>query len=344
MASADPEFTVIVVAYNPGPDLATCLDALGRQDFRDFEILVVDNGSEDGSVDALSIDHSRCRLIRAGANLGFAAGNNLAAREARGGWLVLLNPDATPDPTWLSEIHAATQRYPGAAMFGSTQLKADDPDRFDGAGDHLHPLGFAWRGGAGDPAEIVDEDAEVFGPCGAAAVYRRDAFETAGGFAESFFCYYEDVDLAARLRLAGEICVQLAGARVRHAGSATAGAGSSFIRYHVARNRIWLFLRCMPGPLLTVLLIPFAAAVIARLFLAIVFCDFPARIRALYHGLGRLGAVWRERRQIQNARRIGTKAFAGMLSWSVGKLILRARDQRPISQAAYRMEGDSDDA
>jgi GT2 family glycosyltransferase len=330
MVSEDPLFTVIIVAYNAGRFLTDCMDALARQTFTDFEVLLVDNGSSDGAVQALDPLDPRVRTISPGVNLGFAAGNNLAAREARGTWLVLLNPDAMAEPDWLARINEAIDRYPGVAMFGSTQLRADDPTILDGAGDHYHPLGLAWRGGAGDPADTVSVDAEVFGPCAAAAIYRRDVFERAGGLAESFFCYYEDVDLAMRLRLAGETCVQLAGARVHHVGSAAAGAGSDFIRYHVTRNRIWTFLRGLPAPLLVLLLPGLMVTLAMRLVLGTVTGDLTIRARAIGAALRRLPPVLRERRDIQRTRRIGTLAMARMMTWSIGKLLLRARDARTL--------------
>ncbi|MBM86217.1 MAG: glycosyl transferase [Rhodospirillaceae bacterium] len=334
MVPIDPEFTVIVVTHNSGSYLARCLDALENQTFREFEILIIDNNSTDGSLDLLSTDCSSCRLIRAIGNLGFAAANNLAAREGRGRWLVLLNPDAFAEPDWLSEIIAAIKRYPGAVMFGSTQIRASEPGVLDGAGDHYHPLGLAWRGGEGEAVECVDQDAEVFGPCGAAAVYERTAFLRHGGFDERLFCYYEDVDLALRMRLAGEVCIQLAGAKVRHVGSGSTGAGSDFIRYHISRNRLWVFIRGMPGPLFFVLLPALVAGVIARLAVSVFTGDFELRVRALRDALSVMPQIWLERRNLQNHREIAVMAFARALTWSVGKLILRARDPRPISPIA----------
>lgn len=330
MASADPEFSVIVVAYKSGRVLSRCLDALDRQSHRDFEVIVVDNGDNDDAIEGLGSRQTSTRLLRPGANLGFAAANNLAAGEARADWLVLLNPDAFARPDWLARISAAIRAYPGVAMFGSTQLRAETPEILDGAGDHYHPLGLAWRGGEGDPAETVDRDAEVFGPCAAAAVYRRDVFERAGGFAERFFCYYEDVDLAFRLRLAGETCVQLAEARVEHLGSTAAGAGSDFIRYHVTRNRVWTFIRCMPGPLLILLAPSLIATLIARLAIAAVTGGLGCRWRAIVDAAKAWPEVMAERRAIQARRRLGAVAVARLMTWSVGKLILRARDPRTL--------------
>lgn len=330
MTSADPQFSIIIVAYNSAPVLARCLSALDRQSHKSFEVLIVDNGANGAAVEEARKRNPDIRVLASEGNIGFAAANNLAAREARADWLVLLNPDAFAHPDWLARIRDAIREYPGATMFGSTQLRADRPEILDGAGDHYHPLGLAWRGGEGDPAETVDRDVEVFGPCAAAAVYRRDAFERAGGFAQRFFCYYEDVDLAFRLRLAGETCVQLADARVDHVGSTTAGAGSDFIRYHVTRNRVWTFLRCMPTALLILLAPPLIASLIARVIIAAISGGLGSRWRAVRDAASALPEVMEERRAIQSERRLGNVAVARLMTWSVGKLILRARDGRSL--------------
>ncbi|MBM3573789.1 MAG: glycosyltransferase family 2 protein, partial [Alphaproteobacteria bacterium] len=248
-----PAVSVLVVNFNAGAYLTRCLRALAAQSFQNFEIILIDNGSTDGSLDqaVAAVPELAARLVveRAGANLGFAAANNRAAGRARAPWLATLNPDAFARPNWLAEMLAAVQRHPDFAMFGSTQLMADCPDIIDGAGDAYHALGIAWRGGFEHPASSLSEEGEVFGPCAAAALYRRDAFVAAGGFDERFYCYHEDVDLAFRLRLTGQRCVQVAAAVVEHVGSGITGRTSDFSVYHGTRNRIWTFVKNMPAAL-----------------------------------------------------------------------------------------------
>ena len=148
----------------------------------------------------------------------------------------------------------ATTRHPDAVMFGSTQIDAADIRRLDGAGDVYHASGLVWRGHHGAPVGSLPPEGEVFAPCAAAALYRRDLFLEAGGFDEGFFCYCEDVDLGFRLRLLGHKCIQVAGARVHHVGSAITGRRSTFATYHSTRNRIWMFVKNMPMALLVPLL------------------------------------------------------------------------------------------
>ncbi|MEX0759656.1 MAG: glycosyltransferase family 2 protein, partial [Tistlia sp.] len=253
-APAAPLVRLVVVAYNSGGDLRRCLDCLLAQSVTALEIVVIDNASTDGAVEALEIADARVTLVRLPANLGFAAANNRAVEDARTPFVALVNPDAFAEPDWLARMLAGAERHPWADMFASVQLKADDPSRLDGLGDCYFAGGVAWRGGFGQPFEPPAADRRVFAPCGAAALFRTTRFRAAGGFDERYFCLLEDVDLAFRLRLLGGDCVLVADALVRHTGSATIGENSDFSLYHLARNQSWVFLKNMPLPLLVPLL------------------------------------------------------------------------------------------
>lgn len=242
-----PRVTVVVVAYQSGGYLQPCIDSLAAQSFADFEAVVVDNASTDGSVDALRPPDARFRVDRAGENLGFAAANNRAVRASAAPYVALLNPDATADPGWLAALVAAVQADPRRASVGSLQVRLEDAGRLDGVGDVWHAAGLAWRAGEGWSADRAPGDGPILGPCGAAALYRREAFLEAGGFEERFFCYCEDVDLALRLRLLGHASWRASAAVVRHAGSAISGRASDFTLFHGHRNRVWTFLRNTPG-------------------------------------------------------------------------------------------------
>ena len=240
----------VVVNWNSGGLLARCLDALGEQTHRPRQVVVVDNASADGS-EAAARGRPGVELVEPGANLGFAAANNRGIERAAGcEWVALLNPDAFPEPGWLESLLAAA-RDGRFSFLASRQLLAEDPTRLDGAGDVYTVAGLAWRRHHGQPAAengLVAE--EVFSPCAAAALYRRDALLEAGGFDEAFFCYFEDVDLAFRLRLLGHRCLYVPGAVVHHVGSALSGRGSAFSVYHGHRNLVWTYWKNMPGRLL----------------------------------------------------------------------------------------------
>ncbi|WP_141400349.1 glycosyltransferase, partial [Magnetospirillum sp. 15-1] len=126
---------VIIVNYNGGDLIGRTLSALAAQTMADFEAVIVDNASTDGSADNLTLPDDRFRLICAGANLGFAAGNNLGARGCTAPWIATLNPDARPRPDWLDQLCRASERHAGVGVFGSTQLLGDDGRLIDGFGD-----------------------------------------------------------------------------------------------------------------------------------------------------------------------------------------------------------------
>jgi GT2 family glycosyltransferase len=337
-----PAICVIVVAYNAGRHLAACIASLQRQRWTDFEAIIVDNGSADGSIKALGPLPVPFRLLPLGANLGFAAANNRGAAASRSPWIALLNPDAVAAPDWLERLMAAARRHPEFVMFGSTQIQLADETRWDGLGDVYHASGIPWRGGFGQRVTGAAPEGEVFGPCAAAALYRRDAFEAAGGFDERFFCYVEDVDLAFRLRLQGHRALQVGSAVVRHAGSATTGRSSDFTLFHGWRNRSWAFVKNMPGPLFWPLL-PLHVATLAGMLLLALLPGSRNRASSCWRGLraavAGLGPIWRSRREIQRRRRSPVARIAGAMSWSPLALLTRRAMLRPLRPSGSGQDG-----
>ena len=327
-----PAVTVIIVNYNAGARLKKSLDHLAAQSFRDFDVIVIDNASTDASLADAKKSAQAFGLIDAGANLGFAAANNRAVKEARGEWLAFLNPDAYPFPDWLAELLAAAARYPDVDAFGSTQLDAADPSRIDGAGDVFHVFGIPYRGHFGWPTAALPPEGECFAPCAAAAMYRRRTFETLGGFDERFFCYGEDVDLGFRLRLAGGRVVQVRAARVLHEGSGVTGRYSDFTVYHGNRNRIWTTYKNMPGAIYWPLFPVHVAVNLYFLARASTNGTAHAYWRALRDGFGRLGEFSDDRRRLQRGRKASLGALARALAWSPLKVSRRAAVIRPMAR------------
>jgi GT2 family glycosyltransferase len=314
---AAPSVTVAIVAYQSGAFLQRCLDALAAQDFKDFEAVVVDNASTDGSIEALRLPDGRFRVLSAGSNLGFAAANNLAAREARGGWLAALNPDTEATPTWLSALMAAAARWRGAAAFGSTQIELRDQTRLDGVGDVWHAAGVAWRARLGRSVAEIPEEGEVFAPCAAAALYRLDVFKALGGFDERYFCYCEDIDYAYRLRLAGFQAVQVKDAVVLHAGSGISGRASEFTLFHGHRNRVWTFAKNTPGLWLP-LLLPWHLAYDVAMWISAArkVQGGKTLARAYLAAWKGLGPVLEDRKRVQSARKVKLSALARVMAWN----------------------------
>jgi GT2 family glycosyltransferase len=310
-----PKATAIIVAYDSGAFLQPCIDALAAQTFEDFEAVIVDNASSDGSVRDLALPDARFRILSAGANMGFAVANNLAASASDAPFLVLLNPDAVAEPDWLATLIATAERAPDIASVGSLQRRLDNPEILDGVGDVWHVAGLAWRAGEGHPAAGAPGDGEIFGPCGAAALYRRAAFQALGGFDERFFCYCEDVDLAFRLRAAGYRSVRASSAVVRHAGSGISGRRSDFTLFHGHRNRIWTFVKNTPGVWFW-LLLPYHLAFNA-LYLASAFKRgiLPPVWRAYVAAAKGLPSIWRSRRAV-GPPRTGFRTMMRSMAWT----------------------------
>lgn len=295
--------TIVVVNFNAGEHLPKCVAALKAQTFRDFEVVLVDNASDDDSIArarAEIADDPRFTVHELDANIGFAAGNNRGAANANGKWIATLNPDAFPQPNWLETLIAATRAHPDIAMFGSMQRMADNPDALDGAGDRYFVAGLPWRDRSPARADRAlaqgQTTFETFSPCAAAALYRLDVFRDAGGFDEAFFCYVEDVDLGFRLRRRGHDCRQVTNAVVDHVGGgAGGGQRSDFARYHGTRNLIWCFRKNMPTALLVLLLPVHALALILLLCVALLQGSGPAVARGIRDALKGIGDIPRDR-------------------------------------------------
>jgi len=240
--------TVVIVNWNSGVVLSKCLTHLLNQTHPPRQILIIDNGSQDSSLQSIT-ENEQIKIHRLGKNLGFAAANNFAFSLCNTKYIALLNPDAFPDHEWLECLIAAAISYPEISAFASLQLCDDNPDLLDGAGDSYHVSGLVWRDRHRTSMLPSDKlNRPVFSPCAAAAMYSLQAIIEVGGFDEDFFCYVEDVDLGFRLRLAGHTAILVGNAIVRHIGSAsTGGKHSNFCIYQGHRNLVWTYIKNMPG-------------------------------------------------------------------------------------------------
>jgi GT2 family glycosyltransferase len=302
---------VIIVNWNAGELLARALRSVERQSRPADRVIVVDNASTDGSLEAARPHLERTELIRLHENAGFARANNLAMTAARDcDAIALLNPDAFAEPGWLAALIEAADSAPDAAGFASRMLLDSAPDYLDGIGDTYHVSGRAWRRGHGIRDGLwAASDAEVFAPCAAAALYRRAAVEEVGGFDERYFCYFEDVDLGFRLRLRGYRSVYVYRAVVRHVSSALSGYRSDFAVYHGERNAVWTFVKNMPAPLFWLYLPQHLALNLAALAYYPLRRQGQAAWRAKLDAVRGLGAVLRDRRAVQRDRRAGSRAL-----------------------------------
>lgn len=316
-AAGTARVTVVIVNFNGGANVVRCLESLAAQTVPPERIVLVDNASSDGSLIA-------CReLVAAGGplagrttidalpdNVGFAAGTNRGLAAADTEFVALLNPDAFPEPGWLGALLAAARQHPDAAAFGSRQMLAGTPDRLDGVGDVYHISGLSWRAGHGCRMTAADaQDGEIFSACAAAALYRRAAFDEVGGFDEDFFCYFEDVDLGFRLRLAGYGARYVSNAVVSHVGGGSQGGDrNDFAGFHGHRNLVWCFVKNMPPPLLWACLPAHLLQSIVILAVSVTRGEFRGIVKAKWHALIGLPKCWRKRQFVQAKNRVSATA------------------------------------
>ena len=331
---------VIIVNWNGGDCLSRCLACLAAQQVLPTRIVVIDNGSVDGSAEAAQHlaqqdDRLAPRIMfsMAGENLGFAAANNRAVALCDTEFVALLNPDAFPEPGWLGALLAAARQHPDAAAFGSRQMLAGTPDRLDGVGDVYHISGLSWRAGHGCRMTAADaQDGEIFSACAAAALYRRAAFDEVGGFDEDFFCYFEDVDLGFRLRLAGYGARYVSNAVVSHVGGGSQGGDrNDFAGFHGHRNLVWCFVKNMPSPLFWACLPAHLLQSIVILAVSMTRGEFRGIVKAKWHAFIGLPKCWRKRQFVQAKNRVSATAVWRSLDKSLcrRRCLARQTGSRP---------------
>ncbi len=209
----------------------------------------MDDASTDNSVAFVAEQYPEVKIVQLARNSGLAVGCNAGARAARGELLVMLNNDTEVEPGWLAALVEAATANPQAGAVASKMLLFDRRDTLHNAGDLMGADGIprnrgVWERDTGQ----YDAHPQIFGGCGGGVMYRRAAWEQAGGFDERLFMYLEDVDLAWRLQLAGWGAVFAPAARLYHHLSAT--GGGVLASYYVGRNTIWVIAKDMPGPLI----------------------------------------------------------------------------------------------
>lgn len=304
---SSPFASVLTLSWNNAAHLQKCLDCLTKQTFRDFEVIIVDNGSTEASDVILQNNQVglSLRVESLGKNKGFAAANNIGAHLARAKWLALLNADAFPEPDWLENLMHAAEKNPDFSSFSSRQIQATARDLLDGAGDAYHITGLAWRRYYNRAVQEYGQQKEdVFSACPAAALYSRESFLHVGGFDEDYFSYFEDVDLGFRLRLNGEKCLYVPDAVVHHVGSASTSKRSDFSVYYGYRNLIWTFVKNMPSPLIWIFLPMHLAAMLFFATYLTLRGQGKAIWKAIFDALLGLPRMLEKRRAIQKNKRI----------------------------------------
>ena len=242
-------FSVIIPSWNGVELLPTCLNSLRAQTYADFEVLVVDSASTDGSVSLIQRDYPEAQVVVLTENRGFTGAANAGIARAKGQLVALLNQDVEVDSRWLEVMAHTVRSHPDAGAIACKIMLFDQRDHFHSAGDNYRADGIPVNRGVWHKDEgQYDSEAEVFAACGGAAAYRRDCLDEVGWFDESFFMYLEDVDLAWRQQLAGWRTIFAPRAVAFHHLSASGGGVTA--SYYTGRNTVYVIVKNLPGPLL----------------------------------------------------------------------------------------------
>ncbi len=241
--------TVVIPNYNGIKFIEECLKALENQDMEaeEYDIIVVDNGSEDGSCQLVEELFPGIRVIPLKTNTGFCHAVNVGIQATETPYVILLNNDTKVSPGFVRVLCQGIEARPAAFGISASMRMWDQPDLIDDAGDRYCVLGWAYARGKGQPATKYDKRVEIFSACGGASIYRKSVFDEIGLFDESHFAYLEDLDIGYRARIHGYRSFYEPGAEVVHYGSASSGS-----RYNpwktklAAANSIYVIAKNMP--------------------------------------------------------------------------------------------------
>jgi GT2 family glycosyltransferase len=329
-----PMISVIIVNYNGKHLLEECLHSLTEQVFKDFEVILVDNASSDGSVEFVRAAFPKVRVVVERENRGYGGGNNAGIRVSKGKYVVFLNNDTKADSRWLTELFAAAEKDERIGMFASRIMNYYDPGIIDNTGLLMYRDGIArGRGRLERHSGKYAKKDEVFFPSGCAGMYRRNMLDEVGFFDEDFFLYLEDIDIGLRAQLAGWRCLYVPDAVVYHKYSATVGPFSPSKAYLVERNRLWIVFKYFP---VSMAIMSFWYALLRYLVQAYgvvagkgagsrlareqsVLTGIKVLVKAYIDGFGRLGHMLAKRKEIMTLKKISTSDMRGLFrSFSIG--------------------------
>jgi GT2 family glycosyltransferase len=321
---------IVVVAHDSAAALPATLASVRGQMAEGDELVVVDNGSADGSAEVAR----EWATVLERENLGFAAGCHEGAGATTAATLLFLNPDAVPADGCLDELRLAGDRFP---RWGAWQALVTLPggELVNSAGGETHFLGFGWAGGHGSPAAAVTEPRTVAFASGAALCVRREAWDASGGFDPGYFMYGEDLDLGLRLRLAGWESGLVPAARVEHDYEFDKGAYKWF---YLERNRLWTVLSAYPRRLLLLVALPLVGFELALLPAAAMGGWLRPKLRSQWAVLKELPAIVRRRRGVQAGARASAGELAAVLTPALSSPFLpRVPGVEPLLRAYWRL-------
>ena len=315
-----PCVSVIILTWNGRAYLSECLESLAAQSCRDFETILVDNGSTDGSAEYVRGAYPWVRLLELPENVGFAEGNNRGLAMAQGAYVVTLNNDTKAAPEFLAELVRVAESDARIGMVAAKMRNYYQPERLDAVGLKIGTNGLGYNIGIGETDSGQYDDAVIFGPCGGAALYRLEMLDETGFFDADFFAYYEDFDLAWRARLAGWKALAAPRALVYHVHSATGGEMSRFKTYYTHRNKWCVIIKNWPLSLLLKRLPVLLFYDMAALVLAWLKGVGAAAITARFDVVKNMGRLLAQRREVQARKKLSAGEIEKLFSPYEGAL------------------------
>ena len=313
-----PEISVIVINWNGEHFLEDCLVALRRQTFRDFETILVDNGSRDGSLDYVRSQFPEVQIVALPQNLGFAGGNIAGYKRASADLIALLNNDTEAHPEWLEEFHKASRCYPNAGSFASKMMYFDDRERIENCGSAIGSDGATMNLGRDErDGPAWAQPRSIFGPCAGAVAYRRQMLADIGFLDPEFVNTYEDADLSFRAQLRGYECVFVPRAVVYHHYCATNKKTPARQVFNSQRNIEFVYLKNMP---LSLILRYAPQRLLYEIGAALYFTrtGFAAAfVRAKLDVLKHLPSLLRKRKEIQARKTVPNSYLRALMTDSV---------------------------
>lgn len=299
-----PETSVIIPNWNGRDLLDTCLSSLRRQTYRNFEIIVIDNGSSDDSIQFIESFYPEVRVVKLQENKGFCVAVNCGIKLAWGKYVALLNNDTETHPEWLRELVKALEENPGVGFCASKMVNFFERNKIDNAGDKLSFYGSIVGKNEIDSGQY-DQPRFLFSACAGAAIYRREMFEDIGLFDEDFFAYYEDIDLGMRAQLRGYKCLFVPTALVYHIHQATSDRMPTKRFIYAQRNIIFVHLKNMPLVMLLKILPAFLTTHILVSFGYLIHTKDIKTVLSIYWQVFRkIPSVLIKRRHIQKKIRV----------------------------------------
>ena len=322
-----PAVSVVIPNWNGEHLLPVCLDSIRAQTMRDFEIIVCDDASTDGSVELVSQKYPEARVIRAPLNRGFAAAANAGVRASQGDFIFLLNNDVALDPRCLEELLGAIETDDGVGACAPKMIYYDNPSVINSAGHACGPDGVVVDIGRRQPdSDWFNLPREVLGACAGAAIYRRRMLDQIGLFDESFVMSFEDADLSWRAQWAGWRCRYVPTAVVRHREGASRGIASRWSVAFGLRNTVHVWVKDWPAVSLLRRLRDMWRG-LRRAMASLVFRGYGGVLPAVLWGVvSRMPAMLSRRRGIRQRRAVPVARFEELVSGPPQEVVLKPFD------------------